>query len=123
MKGERILYASDSDLAREGMTAVIEKYASKDGHKLIGQASSCKEVKELLEGGLKPTVFILDPQFPYLSDGQEAVTLVRRRSPETTIITIARFEGLKMGDYNLVADVDVEKLINLLTDLQHKHLS
>ena len=119
MKNEKILYANDTDIAIEGMTAVIEKYGAKDGHQIIATARSKEEVEELFKEGLNPTVFIFDPSFPYLYDGADTVKMVRKLSPATKIITISEFEGIDIGDVNLVASVSSETLIEILNKLKH----
>jgi len=119
MKGERIVYANDTEIAQEGIRAVVEKYASKAGHELVGTASSVDELQSLLEGGLNPTVFLFNPRFPTLEDGKKAVEIVRKLSPGTLIVALPSFEGVEIADYGLRGGIGVGELVAFLTNLQH----
>lgn len=119
MRGERILYANDTNIAQEGIRRIIEKYAQDDGHTLCGVASSIAELKSLLEDGIRPSVFLLDPKFPTLSDGEEAIKVVRSLSPDTTIVTLPSHVFIK-SDFKLKEGTDVADLVNFLTTLPSK---
>ena len=120
MKNERILLADDMEITMESLSEMIEIFGEKDGHAVIGKAQSIDEVKTLLEGGLRPTVALVDHRFPHEGDGQKAAEIIRKLSPKTLIISYSSTLGLKWGDRNWnKVFMDTQQLINALTNLQH----
>jgi DNA-binding NarL/FixJ family response regulator len=118
---EQLLIADDSPGVIEGLTEIFEH--SPDGHSIVGAATSVEEVKELMEGGLKPTVALVDNQFPYKGAGEEAARIIRQHSPETFVISFSNDPGLKWGDdsWNKAWGMENEKsLVAEVTKLQHK---
>ena len=84
---ERILLADDLSFTREGMRETIELFGEEDGHQVVGEASSLAQVEELLKGGLRPTLAIIDANMPNRGDGEKAAAVIRQISPETKIVS------------------------------------
>jgi len=119
MKGERILVADDSSIAREGLQRIMESWGSDDDHQIIGSASSVEEVRNLLEGGLRPSVAIIDHKMPNVGDGERAAKIVRKLSPQTTIVSMSSDDGVTWGDYNLQKQYRAKEIVDFLTGLKH----
>jgi hypothetical protein len=121
MKDERVLYGNDLEIAREGMKATMARVAYESGHKLIGMVSSVGELERFLKSGAElPTVFILDSRFPTSDDGEEAVSLIKKLSPDTKIVTMPSHDFAKYVDekHKLPAGTSPEQLVDFLTNLQ-----
>lgn len=116
--GERILHADDMLIARVGFANLIETM-EKDGHKIVGSAASLREVGELLEKGLRPTVAFVDGSFPMRGDGEKAARLIREKSPETIIVSLSSEDDQAWGDYNLLKLLTRDQLATFLLELQH----
>lgn len=84
---ERILLADDITVTREGIRMTIEAYSEEHGHKVVGEAASVSQVEEILKGGLRPTLAIIDANMPYRGGGEKAAALIRQVSPETKIVS------------------------------------
>lgn len=123
MKGERILYGNDTAIAREGIQAIMQEYGSREGHEhqLIGTVSSVKELKAFLSepDNLRPTIFLFDPRFPFLADGEKAARILQEISPETVIVTLPSYGDMSFKHIPLHQGIDVDVLITLFTNLQH----
>lgn len=119
MKGERILYANDADIAREGIAGIMEKYISKDGHIYFGSVSSVEDLKIVLAQGYKPTVFLIDPKFPHMEGGIEAIGYLKVVCPDAKVATLPSYEGLQNVDKEFIPYIDVKELRNFLNNLQH----
>lgn len=121
MNAEKVLYANDLEVGREGMKETMRVVRSESGHKLIGMVSSVGELETFLKSGQElPTVFILDPRFPTSDDGEEAVRLIKELSPKTKIVTSPSHDFAKFVDekHKLPAWVSPEQLVDFLTNLQ-----
>ena len=117
-KGERILHADDMDIALQGFASLI-KTMGKDGHKIVGQATSIEGVEKILKKGLRPTVAFIDNSFPNKGDGEKAAALVREISPETIIVSLSGDENVRWGDHNLLKLLSRDQLADFLLNLQH----
>lgn len=118
MKGEKLLVADDQAVCRQGISMIIESWGDKDGHKIIGEASSKEEVETLLKGGLRPSVAFVDGKFPNYGDGEEAAGIIRKLSPKTFIISLSS-ELQKWGDENWIKNFTGKEFVESLTNLQH----
>jgi DNA-binding NarL/FixJ family response regulator len=119
MKGEKVLYASDSELAREGISQILEKHASSDGHSLVETVGSLTELRRVLNEGAAPTVFLFDPRFPTLATGKKAARLVKKLSPDTVVVTLPSYGDLELVDYCLERGIGVQELVSFFTNLEH----
>jgi len=119
MKGERILHADDSSVARDGLQVIIDSWGSNDGHKIIGSASSAEEVLGLLNKGLRPSVAIIDNKMPNIGDGERVAKIIREISSQTIIVSMSSDDGVIWGDYNLRKQFRAEDFVKFLTELQH----
>ncbi len=119
MRNERVLIADDYANIRELLAETIEIFGEKDGHKVVATASSVEEVEELLKGGLRPSVALVDGNFPDEGDGEEAAKIIRKISPETTVISFSS-EVQTWGDENWSKHLTGRQLAEALTKLQHK---
>lgn len=120
MKNERILHADDQQIIREGIKRMIEAYGNEDGHQLVGSVASINEVESLLEGGLRPTVALVDNKFPHAGDGERAAEIIKKVSSETIVVSLSTDSGVTWGDYNITKDFDSEQIMKFLTNLPHK---
>jgi len=118
MKNERILIADDNADIRKSLTNVIEAFGDEDGHKKVGEASSREEVEALLNEGLRPTVALVDGNFPKPGDGKKAAEIIRKISPKTFIISLA-FDKQTWGDKNFEKNIVPKDLMDVLTNLEH----
>lgn len=121
MKSERVLYANDEAIAREGIQHAMKKIESESDHKLIAMVSSVDELEKYLRSNKeRPTVFLFDPRFPTSDDGEDAVKLVHELSPETKIVTLPSYDWARFVDekHKLRAGITVEALKDYLTDLK-----
>ena len=118
MKNERVLVADDQDTVQQGIKSILEAFGPEDGHKIVGQASSVSEVEELLNGGLRPTVALVDGNFPNRGDGKKAAEIIRRLSPETKIIAFST-DPQDYGDEQWNKHMSGRELTVMLTNLQH----
>lgn len=119
MYKERILHADDTEIARDGFKSLVESFGSKGKHRLVGQASSKKEVKEMMESGLRPTVAILDNKMPNENDGEKAANIILQYSPNTIIISLSSDENVTFGDFNFTKSISSRGLFDFITNLQH----
>lgn len=119
MKNERLLIADDKYITLITLSRGIEYFGKEDGHIVVGKASSVDEVRSLIEGGLRPTVAIVDHRFPYIGAGEEASEIIRKLSPETKIVSFSSDSELKWGDENWNKEMDPKQLVDALTNLQH----
>lgn len=119
MSAERLLYANNTSIAREGIAGIMEKYVSKHGHAFLGAVSSVEELKIVLTRGYKPTVFLLDPWLPTLDEGVEAIGIMKVMSPGTKVATLPSMTGLHSVDKKFKDVTVIEELINYLNSLQH----
>lgn len=116
MKGEGILYANCANISIEGIKAIFEKY-NNDGHEIIGVAKDLSEVEELVARGIKPTVFMYDPDFPGIEMGKKTLDFIRQKFPDITVITLPG-RGRQWGDINLSDQVEAEDLMKILTGIE-----
>src|SRR3990170_4292555 len=86
---ERILLADDSPLTRYVIKETIEVWGQESGHEIVGEAASEEEVACLLEDGLRPTVAIIDARMPNKGDGERVAALIRKKSPQTKIVSFS----------------------------------
>lgn len=119
MKNERIFLVDNMEMALDGFAKGIELFGDEDGHKVIGKASSVKEVETLMKTGIKPTVALVDHRFPMIGDGQRAAEIIKQHSPETFIISFSSDTGLTWGQENWYKAIRLADLVKALTDLQH----
>lgn len=115
MSAETVLYANDSEIARRGIARAMEKYASTDGHVFLGAVASVEDLKTVLARGYKPTVFLLDPKFPTIEGGIEAIGYMKVMSPDTKIATLPSVEGTPGVDKEFEAPVAIEELLGYLS--------
>lgn len=118
MKNERLLIADDQAVCREGLSMIIETFGEKDGHKIIGEASSIEEVEALLKEGLKPSVAFVDGKFLERGDGEKVAAIIRKLSPETFIISLSS-ELQEWGNENWIKNFGNKEFVEALTKLQH----
>jgi DNA-binding NarL/FixJ family response regulator len=118
MKNERILIADDQEIVMNALFDVISLFGEEDGHAVVGQASSVSEVEGLLKKGLKPTVALVDGNFPNYGDGDKAANIIRRLSPETKIIAFSS-SPQKYGDEQWNKHSSAKELVQNLTNLKH----
>lgn len=119
MKNERILVADDEKADLERLKEIIEILGEQDGHEVIAVATCVKEVKALIENGLKPTVAIVDNCFPARGEGIKAAQIIKESSPETIIVSYSLDNGLKWGDQNWSKWIEPKELVDNLTNLRH----
>ncbi len=118
MKGERILIADDQSVVIEGVKSTLAAFGQEAGHKIVGEAHSKEEVEELLKGGLKPTLALVDGKFIKFGDGEEVAKVVRALSPETYIVSFSS-DPYKWGDTHCNKLISGRDLVNFLTSIQH----
>jgi len=117
MENERILVADDmsADQTAEG----IEMAGKADGHQVVGIACSKEQLEDLLNGGLSPSIALVDSNFPLPNDGREAANIIRRLSPKTFVISLSS-EIQKWGDKNWSKSyTSYKELVERITKLQH----
>ena len=120
MKNERILLVEDDSDSLELTNQVIKILGHKDGHWVIASASTINEVRVLMEGGLTPTVAIIDDHLPNPGDGGIAANIIRKHSPATIIVSYSGTREIIWSDRNWPrADMNPQKLIDALTNLKH----
>ena len=117
MKNERVLIADDMEIALESVSKGIELFG--EGHRVGGTADSVEEGRALIEGGLRPTVALVNRQFPMKGDGQRAAAIIKELSPETKIISCSSDSGLEWGEENWYKGMSLQELVHALTNLQH----
>lgn len=118
MKKERVLVVDDQGIVQQGIKNILETFGKEDGHKIVGQALSVSEVEELLNGGLRPTMALVDSNFPNRGDGKMAAEIIRRLSPETKIIAFST-DPQDYGDEQWNKHMSGHELATMLTKLQH----
>lgn len=118
MKKERILVVDDQNIVQQGIKSILEAFGREDGHKIVGQALSVSEVEELLKSGLRPTIALVDGNFPNRGDGNKAAEIIRRLSPETKIIAFST-DPQDYGDEQWNKHMSGRELIVMLTNLQY----
>lgn len=119
MRGERILHADDSQIARDGMHMLCETFGAQGEHELLPQASSVEQVENMMKGGLKPTIAILDNNMPNENDGETAASVIRQYSPKTVIISLSSNTSVTFGDHNLTKNIRGKELFDFITNLKH----
>ncbi len=117
--GERILYANDVPEAREGISKYMGEYVTKGAHVFLGGVSSVEELKTVLLRGYKPTVFLLDPYFPNLEEGIEAIGIMNTMSPDTKIATLPSVMGIPRVDKRFYYPVTKKEILNYLNNIKH----
>lgn len=118
MKNERILIADDASTVRQGVEIVVKTFGEEDGHRIVGSAESVSEVETFMESGLKPTVALVDGNFPNRGDGEKAAEIIKRFSPNTVIIAFSS-DPQNYGDFQWNKHQSGQSLIECLTNLQH----
>lgn len=118
MKNERVLIADDQSIVIDQVRRVIENYGKSDGHKVVGEATSVSEVKKILNEGLRPTVALVDGNFPLKGDGEKAAAIIKKLSPDTTIIAFSSTPQ-NYGDDQWNKHMSKDDLIDCLTNLEH----
>jgi len=119
MSAESILYANDAGIARDAITKIMEKCALKEGHVFLGTVASVKDLKFVLVQGYKPTVFLLDPAFPTLENGIEAIGIMKVMSPDTKIATLPSVNGLRGVDKKFKEPAATEELLSYFSGIKH----
>lgn len=119
MHGEKILHVDDQMVSLDGMRGIMDAWGAKSGHMIVGQATSKSQVEKLLEGGLKPTVALVDNKCPNDGDGEAIAKLIREKSPQTVIVSFSSDEGIHWGDHNLLKLYRAQEIVDFLTNLQH----
>jgi CheY-like chemotaxis protein len=116
MEKEQIFFVEDNPVTLMLYSEGIETFGEKYGHKMLAQASSLGEVKSIMEGGLRPTVAIVDNSIP----GVEAAKIIKKASPKTVVVSFSADENLNWGDQNWSKKkMDPKQLTEALTSLQH----
>ncbi len=118
MKGERILVADDDVDYLESFVGLLKIVGEKDGHTVVGSATSIAEVEELLKNGLKPTVVFMDNRFPDVGDGERAAGIIRQLSPSTIIVGNSS-DDVKWADYDWGKLLGWEDRLERLNNLEH----
>lgn len=84
----RILIVDDHPMVREGLAAVINHDPEMQ---VVGEAPNGREaVKAFLR--LEPDVTLMDLRMPVM-DGADAITVIRKESPEASVIILTTFDG------------------------------
>ncbi|MEB2294524.1 response regulator transcription factor [Priestia megaterium] len=109
----RILIVDDHLVVREGLKLLIE---TSDKYVIVGEAENGRIAIDLVEK-LKPDVILMDLYMPVMS-GLEAITELRRTSPEIPIVILTTYnedqlmmKGIEAGAKGyLLKDTGVENL-------------
>ncbi|MGG1369984.1 response regulator transcription factor [Priestia megaterium] len=109
----RILIVDDHLVVREGLKLLIE---TSDKYVIVGEAENGRIAIDLVEK-LKPDVILMDLYMPVMS-GLEAITEIRRRTPEIPIVILTTYnedqlmmKGIEAGAKGyLLKDTGVENL-------------
>jgi len=88
MEPIRILVVDDHNVVRQGIVALIKTV---DDMSVIAEASNGKQAVELFRTH-KPDVTIMDLRLPIMS-GVDAITEIRRESPNARVIVLTTFDG------------------------------
>ena len=84
----RVLVVDDHVVLREGVAAIL---AGESGIEMVGAAENGAEAVEAFRN-LRPDVMLLDLQMPIM-DGIEALTEIRKQSPNARVIVLTTYEG------------------------------
>ncbi|MGE7716382.1 response regulator [Priestia megaterium] len=109
----RILIVDDHLVVREGLKLLIE---TSDKYVIVGEAENGRIAIDLVEK-LKPDVILMDLYMPVMS-GLEAITEIRKRTPEIPIVILTTYnedqlmmKGIEAGAKGyLLKDTGVENL-------------
>lgn len=93
----RILIADDHFIVRSGLVAMID---SEPDMEVIAQAADGAQAVELFDR-VKPDLALLDLRMP-VKTGNEAIELIRRRTPTARILVLTAFNG----------DEDIHRALN-----------
>ncbi len=93
----RILIADDHFIVRSGLVAMID---SEPDMEVVAQAADGAQAVELFER-VKPDLALLDLRMP-VKTGNEAIELIRRRTPTARILVLTAFNG----------DEDIHRALN-----------
>lgn len=74
----------------------------------------------MVEGGIRPTVALVDNKFPDYGDGEKAKNIIKKLSPDTIVISFSSNDGLTWGDENWPKLMPAKELVQKLTELDHK---
>ena len=84
----RVLIVDDHPMVREGLAAVINH---DPGLQVVGEAPNGREAVKAFQR-LDPDVTLMDLRMPVM-DGADAITLIRKESPEALVIILTTFDG------------------------------
>ena len=93
----RILIADDHFIVRSGLVAMID---SEPDMEVVAQAADGAQAAELFDR-VKPDLALLDLRMP-VKTGNEAIELIRRRTPTARILVLTAFNG----------DEDIHRALN-----------
>lgn len=93
----RILIADDHFIVRSGLVAMID---SEPDMEVVAQAADGAQAVELFDR-VKPDLALLDLRMP-VKTGNEAIELIRRRTPTARILVLTAFNG----------DEDIHRALN-----------
>ncbi len=84
----RILIVDDHPMVREGLAAVINHDPEMQ---VVGEAPNGREAVKAFQR-LEPDVTLMDLRMPVM-DGADAITVIRKESPEAGVIILTTFDG------------------------------
>jgi len=119
MKGERILVADDDDSSLSRIVMVIDRMGEGADLLVIATATNVEEVQGLVEGGLRPTLAIVDNRFPREGDGNRAKEIIKKYSPKTKVASFSTDKNVGWGDENWLKELSPSEIIQKIVELQH----
>ena len=86
----RVIICDDHPLTRNGLKAALEAAQSQHELRVVGEASNGLEAVAMC-GRLEPDIILLDLSMPEMS-GLEAITRIRKTSPDSKIVVCTQHE-------------------------------
>ena len=83
-----VMLADDHTLVRQGIRSILEM---EEDIRVIGEASSGRELLTAIKNGIQPEIILMDIQMPEMS-GIETTRLIRKLLPDTLVIGLTAVE-------------------------------
>ena len=115
MQDERLLNIAPYLAGREGFGALIKSF--KDGHVIVGSASSLKGVERLVNDEPKPTVaFVQD--FLDFEETKAIVSRLKQLFPGIVVATIGTDQQIENADRQFSSSEGLHDIANFLLNLK-----
>lgn len=120
MKNEAIVIADDSEAVVSAYRMSIEIFGEVDGHIVLGEAGSVYELKDILNKGMKPTLILLDKNFPNPDDGKKAYEYVKTKCPNAVVVVVSDEKPSYTENWwSKSSIIDGKTLVEKITNLNH----